>query len=52
MGVKGWWESDNVFVIHRDEIVRIRQERISVIFEDDQVTLQTPDATLVGRLAE
>jgi hypothetical protein len=53
---KGWWETDNVFVVHLDEIGNIDQRRIGASFEDDQVTLQIQDlaglggVTLVGRL--
>ena len=53
---KGWWETDNAFVLHLDEIGNIDQRRISASFEGDQVTLQIQDltglggVTLVGRL--
>ena len=53
---KGWWESDNVFVIHLDETGNIYRWRISATFEDDQVTVQMQDmtgirdVTLVGQL--
>ena len=53
---KGWWESENVYVIHIDEIGNINQWRINATFEDDQVTVQMQDltglggVTLVGRL--
>jgi CubicO group peptidase (beta-lactamase class C family) len=60
MGVKGEWESDNVFVIHRDVIGGYEQERIIATFEEDQITIQihnlTPggggSVTLVGRLED
>ena len=53
---KGWWESENVFVIHLDETGNINRWRISATFEDDQVTVQMQDltgiddVTLVGQL--
>jgi len=57
--VKGWWESDNAFVVHREQIGHYSRERISVTFEEDQVTIQIQDLnrpdvvlTLSGRLEE
>lgn len=60
MGVKGEWESDNVFVIHRDVIGGNERERLSATFEEDQITIQihnlTPGGggtvTLFGQLDE
>ena len=56
---KGWWESDNVFVVHHDQIGHHAREQISVTFEQDHVTIQIQDLnrpeavlTLVGRLEE
>jgi CubicO group peptidase (beta-lactamase class C family) len=55
---KGWWESENVFVIHLDETGNINRWRISATFEDDQVTVQMQDltgiddVTLVGQLED
>lgn len=58
-GAKGGWESENAFVIHREDIGSSRPlaERISATFEEDQVTLQIQEGpsgpvTLVGRLEE
>ena len=57
-GAKGWWESDNVFVIYREEIgsSRSQAERISAIFEEEQVTLEVEGSdgvlTITGRLEE
>ena len=45
---KGWWESENVYVIHLDEIGNINQWRINATFEDDQVTVQMQDLTGIG----
>lgn len=42
---KGWWESDNVFVMHLDETGNIYRWEISATFEDDQVTVQMQDLT-------
>jgi hypothetical protein len=56
MGVKGGWESDNCFVIHRDVIGGYERERLSATFEEDQITVQIrsisggDSVTLVGRL--
>jgi hypothetical protein len=58
MGVKGEWESDNVFVTHRDVIGGYERERIDAAFGEDQITIQihnlTPggggSVTLAGRL--
>lgn len=47
-GVKGWWETDNTFVVHLDEIGNINQFRISATFEDDQVTVQMQEMTGLG----
>jgi hypothetical protein len=58
MGVKGGWESDNVFVVHRDVIGGYEREQLSATFEEDQVTIQIQNTkggdsvTLVGRLEE
>ena len=57
-GAKGWWESDNVFIVHREEIgfSRPQEEQISATFEEDLVTLQLQGSsgamTIVGRLEE
>lgn len=57
-GAKGWWESDNVFVVHREEIgsSRSREEGISATFEENEVTLQIEATdgvlTITGRLEE
>jgi CubicO group peptidase (beta-lactamase class C family) len=45
---KGWWASENVYVIHIDEIGNINQWRINATFEDDQVTVQMQDLTGLG----
>lgn len=58
MGVKGEWESDNVFVTHRDVIGGYERERIDATFGEDEITIQihnlTPggggSVTLAGRL--
>jgi hypothetical protein len=58
MGIKGEWEADNVFVVHRDVIGGYERERLEATFEEDQITIQihnlTPggggSVTLVGRL--
>jgi hypothetical protein len=60
MGFTGEWESDNVFVTHRDVIGGYEQERIDTTFEGDQIAIQihnlTPggggSVTLVGRIEE
>jgi hypothetical protein len=60
MGVKGEWEADNVFVVHRDVIGGYERERLEATFEEDQITIQihnlTPggggSVTLVGRLED
>jgi len=55
---KGWWESDNVFVVHLDEIGNINEMQFKLTFEDDQVTIQIQEltglggVTTVGRLEE
>jgi CubicO group peptidase (beta-lactamase class C family) len=57
-GAKGWWESEDIFVVSREDIgsSRPREERISATFEDDEVTLQIENSdgaiTVVGRLEE
>ena len=40
MGLKGWWESEETFVIHCDYIGNIGREQIRFTFEGDQVTFQ------------
>jgi hypothetical protein len=45
---KGWWESDNVFVVQLDEIGNIHQSRIRASLEGDQVTLQFQRTDLGG----
>jgi hypothetical protein len=60
MGVRGGWESDNTFVIHRDVIGGYERERIDATFEEDQIAIQihnlTPggggSVTMSGRLEE
>lgn len=55
-GAKGRWESDNVFVVHREEIgdSRPREEQISATFDESQVNLEIQASsgvlTLTGRL--
>jgi CubicO group peptidase (beta-lactamase class C family) len=55
-GAKGRWETDNVLVVHREEIgdSRPREEQISATFDGDQVKLEIRDSsgvvTLTGRL--
>ncbi len=57
-GAKGWWESDYVFVVHREDIgdSRPREEQISATFDEDQVKLEIQNSsgvlTLAGRLEE
>jgi hypothetical protein len=57
-GAKGRWESDNVLVVHREEIgdSRPREEQISATFGEDQVKLEIQNSsgvlTLTGRLEE
>jgi hypothetical protein len=56
-GAKGWWESDNVFVVHREEIgdSRPRREQISATFDENQVTVQIiagDKVTIVGQFEE
>ena len=57
-GAKGWWESDEIFAVHRRDIrdSRPREEQIRATFDDDQVKLefQNWDAGLAiaGRLEE
>lgn len=48
VAAKGWWESENVYVIHFDEIGNINQWRINATFEGDQVTIQMQDLTGLG----
>ena len=54
----GWWESDNVFAVHREEIgdSRPREEQISATFDEDRVKLEIQNAsgvlTLAGRIDE
>ena len=51
--VKGGWESDNVFVIHTDEMGKMQRDKISTTFEDDGLmTVRIAGATLTGRLEE
>jgi CubicO group peptidase (beta-lactamase class C family) len=45
---KGSWESDNVFVIHLDEVGNINQWRISLTFEADRVDVQMQEMTGLG----
>ena len=45
---KGWWESENVFVINLDETGNINQWRINATFEDDQVTVRMQELTGIG----
>ncbi len=43
MGVRGWWESDNVFVVEGNIIGVAGEElysRYSFIFEGDQVSIE------------
>ena len=40
MGLKGWWKSEEAFVIHCDYIGNTGRCRIRFIFEGDQVTFQ------------
>jgi hypothetical protein len=57
-GAKGWWESDNTFVVHREELgdSRPREEQISATYDEDQVKLEIQNSsgvlTLAGRLEE
>ena len=57
-GAKGRWESDNVFIVYREEIgdSRPREEQISATFEENQVELEiqssSGELTLTGRLEE
>jgi len=60
MGLKGWWESDNVFVVQRDVIGGYERERLTTTFEEDQITVEIQNltaggggsVTLVGQLEE
>ncbi len=45
---KGWWELENVYVIHIDEIGNINQWQINATFENDQVTVRMQDTTGLG----
>jgi len=40
MGLKGWWESEETFVIYVDYIDDTRQDRILLTFQGDQITIQ------------
>lgn len=48
VAAKGWWESENVFVINLDETGNINQWRINATFEDDQVTVRMQELTGIG----
>jgi CubicO group peptidase (beta-lactamase class C family) len=50
VAVMGGWESDNVFVIHTDEMGKMHQ--ISTSFEDGLMTVRIAGTKLVGRLEE
>ncbi|MGD9002424.1 MAG: serine hydrolase [Anaerolineae bacterium] len=57
-GAKGRWESDEVFVVHREDIgdSRPREEQLSATFDEDQVKLEIQNSSgvlaLAGRLEE
>jgi hypothetical protein len=48
MGFMGEWESDNVFVVHRDVIGGYERERLDATFEEDQITIQIHNLTPGG----
>jgi len=56
--VKGFWETDNSFVINLNEIGNINNWRITMTFADDRVTVHMEentglaDATFAGRLVK
>ena len=51
--VRGGWESDNVFVIHTDQMGKMQRDEISTTFDDDGLmTVRIAGATLTGRLEE
>jgi len=45
---KGWWESDDVFAVHLDEIGNINNYRIKLTFEGNQVTFHLQEITGTG----
>jgi hypothetical protein len=57
-GAVGWWESDHVFVVRRQDIgdSRPQEEQISATFDNDQVKLEIGNSsgvlTLAGQLEE
>jgi CubicO group peptidase (beta-lactamase class C family) len=52
MAVMGGWESDNVFVLHTDDMGKMQRNQISATFEDGLMTIRIAGATLVGRIEE
>jgi CubicO group peptidase (beta-lactamase class C family) len=60
MGLKGWWESDNVFVVQRDVIGGYERESLTTTFEEDQIAVEIQNltaggggsVTLIGQLEE
>lgn len=48
VAAKGWWESENVFVIHIDEMGNINHWQINATFKGDQVTVQMQELTGLG----
>lgn len=45
---KGSWESDNVFVAYIDEVANINHYKVTLTYQDDQVTILLQDPTWFG----
>jgi len=45
VALKGRWETDTVFTLHVNEIANINNWQIQMTFENDEVTIETDEAT-------
>jgi CubicO group peptidase (beta-lactamase class C family) len=45
---KGAWESDNIFTIYLDEVGNINRWKMTMTFQDDQVSIQTQEMAGLG----
>ena len=46
--MKGFWETENTFVIHFNELADINNWRITMTFEGDKIALLMQEPTWVG----
>ena len=45
---KGSWESENIFVAYVDEVANVNHYKVTLNYQDDQVTIQLQDPTWYG----